>query len=189
MYYQYSDKEKSNLKSWLIEAFDRLILKDSAILNPKIIPTKFRIDGQKDLNREVHETAINHRIATHLEYFAEKFGIIDYHFDIDYNRYINQRKRVISIVTNELIEVRPDIIVHKRTRLSDPLPHLLVVEAKKYSLIEKDRNHVKDLMNDRNYQYKFGLLVSYYKNPKTIEIELLTYENGQFQSEVFSVSK
>lgn len=148
-----------------------------------------KIEGQKDLNRELHETTINHRLAVHLEYLIEKYGIYGYHVDIEYNRFINNRKMVRSLKTGNYIEVRPDIIVHKRTRLNDPDPHLLVVEAKKYELNDKDCNHVKDIMHDENYRYKYGMLVSYYENPKAIQVILLTLPDGGFSEYEFAVNK
>ena len=64
-----------------------------------------------------------------------------------------------------------------------------LVEAKKYSTIEKDRNHVMDIMADHNYQYKYGLLVSYYENVDLIQCELFSFENTQFVITAFGIRK
>ena len=163
MHHNYTDEEKVKIINWLTASIKLLIENDSDLLSPDKIQTDHKIEGQKELNRELHETTINHRLARYIENLIVDFGFNDYKIDIEYNRYINQRKMVRSIETGNLIEVRPDIIVHKRTRLHEPLPHLLVIEAKKYHNNDKDRNHVMDIMRDDNYCYKFGLLISYYE--------------------------
>lgn len=189
MAHHYTASEFENVKNWIVASLQILIQRDGDLLKPESIPTLHKIEGQKDLNRELHETTINHRLAVHLEYLIEKYGICGYHVDIEYNRFINNRKMVQSLKTGNYIEVRPDIIVHKRTRLNEPNPHFLVVEAKKYELNDKDRNHVKDIMHDENYRYKYGMLVSYYENPQAIQVILLTLPNGGFSEHEFTVNK
>ena len=189
MTHHYTSSEFENVKNWIVASLQILIQKDGDLLKPESIPTLHRLEGKKDLNRELHETAINHRLAFHLEYLIEKYGICGYHVDIEYNRYINNRKIVRSLETDAGIEVRPDIIVHKRTRLDEPDPHFLVVEAKKRKLSDKDRNHVKDIMHDENYRYKYGMLISYYDNPQAIQVSLLTLPDGGFSERKFKVNK
>lgn len=189
MYHNYTDEEKENIIKWIKSSIQRLIERDPDLLLPDRIQTEFKIEGYKELNREVHETTINHRLARYIEDTINDYGYADYHVNIEYNRYFNNLKMVRSIKTGEYIEVRPDIIVHKRTRLKELLPHLLVVEAKKYSNNDKDENNVRNIMNDERYSYKFGLLVSYYENETTINCELLTFENGEFITRKFEVEK
>jgi hypothetical protein len=189
MHHNYTDEQKQNIINWVTTSINLLISNDSDLLYPAKIETEFKIDGQKELNREVHETTLNHRLAHYIEILMSDFKYNDYKVDTEYNRFINQRKMVHSIQTGQLIEVRPDIIVHKRTRLHEHDPHLLVVEAKKYSNNDKDRNHVRDIMQDHNYQYIFGLLISYYENIKTINCELLTLENKVFKTQKLKIEK
>ena len=190
MVHHYTSAEFENVKNWIVASLQILIQKDGDLLRPESIPTLHRLKGQKNLNRELHETAINHRLAFHLEYLIEKYGIYGYHVDIEYNRYINNLKLVQSLKTGELIEVRPDIIVHRRTRLkNEHEPQFLVVEAKKRKLSDKDRNHVKDIMHDENYRYKYGMLISYYDNPQAIQVSLLTLPDGGFSERKFKVNK
>ena len=126
MAHHYSSAEFENVKNWIVASLQRLIQKDGDLLKPESRPTLHELEGQKSLNREVHETTINHRLAVHLEYLIEEYGISGYHVDIEYNRYINNRKMVRSLRTGDNFEVRPDIIVHKRTRLDEPGPHFLL---------------------------------------------------------------
>lgn len=189
MYHEYSENEKEILVNRITQSIKRLIEKDHELLYPEKIETDHLIWGEKEINREVHETAINHRLAVNLEMFLKETGFPDYHVDIEYNRYINQKKLVQSIKTGNMIEVRPDILVHTRTNFNAQVPHFLVVEAKKFKHNEKDRNHIKDIMCDPNYRYKYGLLVSYYQNLKAIECGLLTLKDGIFNVTKFSIDK
>lgn len=188
MYHNYDKKEEQLIVSWLKLSFLRLIERDIELLIPDKIESDYIILGEKEINREVHETAINHRLAVNIEMFTpEGFG--HYHVDIEYNRFINQRKMVRSLKTGNVIEVRPDILVHSRTNLRIETPHLLVVEAKKYKNNEKDRNHIFDIMADSNYNYKYGLLVSYYDNSERIQCELISFVKGDFKKLIFDIKK
>jgi hypothetical protein len=188
--HHYTSAEFENVKNWIVASLQILIQKDGDLLEPESIPSLYKLEDQKDLNRELHETTINHRLAFHLEYLIEKYGICGYHVDIEYNRYINNLKKVQSLETGKLIEeVRPDIIVHKRTRLGELEPHFLVVEAKKRKLKDKDCNHVKDIMHDKNYRYKYGMLISYYDDPQAIQVNLLTLPKDAFSEHKFKVKK
>jgi len=119
----------------------------------------------------------------------EDYGISGYNVDIEYNRYFNNRKKVYSTEKSSYIEVRPDIIVHKRTRSGELGSHFLVVEAKKHELIDKDCNHVKDIMLDTNYQYKYGMLISYLEDTQKIQVKLLTLPRSDFLEHEFTVDK
>ena len=189
MYHNYTSEEKENMMNWINTSINLFIERDPDMLSPNSIQTNIKIENQKELNRELHEITINHRLALYLENKMDDFGFSSYNCDIEYNRFINQKKMVVSIKTGTPIEVRPDIIVHKRTRIHELIPHLLVVEAKKNSNNKKDRNHIRDIMSDFNYQYKFGLLISYYESKATINCELLILENSKFISQKFKVEK
>lgn len=188
MHHNYIEEEKDLIIRWLNLSFQRLIERDHELLHPDSVESDYILLGEKELNREVHETAINHRLAVNMEMFMPE-NLAQYHIDIEYNRFINQRKLVQSIKTGERVEVRPDILVHSRTNLGIEIPHFLVVEAKKYTNNEKDRNHVMDIMADYNYQYKYGLLVSYYENISSIQCELYSFENGDFKIKPFAIKK
>ena len=189
MVHQYTSVEIENVKNWIIASLKRLILRDGDLLKHESISTTFNLQGEDDLNREIHETSINHHLACHLGYLIEEYGIYGYNVDIEYNRYFNNRKKVYSTEKNSPIEVRPDIIVHKRIRSGKLGSHFLVVEAKKHELIDKDCNHVKDIMLDTNYQYKYGMLVSYLEDTQKIQVNLLTLPSSEFLEYEFTVDK
>ena len=123
---------------------------------------------EKILNRELHETTLNHRLAYYLENELVKGSVLDYNVDIEYNRNFGNSKSVI--IEGNDIPIRPDILIHKR--MSDNLgDNLLVVEAKKGKSSQHDYNKIIALMKDERYLYKFGLLVSY-SNQNYIEAVL-----------------
>lgn len=188
MRHQYTQAEFENVRKWIVASLQRFIEIDGDLLKPEsIIPNAPKLKGEKEKDRKLHELVLNHRLAVHLEYLIETYGIYGYHIDTDYNRYFKYLKKVKSWETGEEIEeVRPDIIVHKRIR-QESVPHFLVVEAKKMGLIPKDCNHVKDLMHDENYLYKYGMLISYYEDP-AIKVNLLTLPNDEFCEHVFSIN-
>ena len=188
MYHNYNFQEIDLIKKWVIHSFQLLIKRDYELINPEVFECDYLLEGEKILNREVHETTINHRLALYMEMIMpEVFS--HYHIDIEYNRYINNPKVVQSIRNQERNEVRPDILVHSRTNLDIEIPHLLVVEAKKYENNQKDIKHIKDIMADRNYKYKYGLLVSYYENRQQINCELMTFDDGTFGIDQFSIER
>lgn len=189
MYHSYEGDEVNNMVALLKRAVKMLIQEDSELLNPDKIPSDHEIQGKDKLNREVHETAINHRLAVYIEHLLVGYGYNDYKVDIEYDRFLDYQKWVQSLENGNKIKIRPDIIVHKRTFLDGDAPHLLIVEAKKYDIITKDRNHVMDIMSDANYRYKFGLLISYYKDPAIISCELLLLLNNSFDILTFEINK
>ena len=190
MYHTYDRDDYDVVKEIITNAVKDLIEFDSILLEKDQIASSYSIMPDEEvIDRKIHELAINHRFARYLENRLVARGFVEYSVDIEYNRFINNKKKVFSLETEEHIVVRPDILVHKRIKLDAPVPHLLVVEAKKLSIIDKDRNHVKYLMHDSNYQYKYGLLVSYLENFEEIRLNLLTLNNGEFSEDRFGVPR
>lgn len=85
--------------------------------------------------------------------------------------------------------VRPDIIIHNRKSGNDEKKNFLVVECKKSGTsraeIADDRKKIRVFMDDKKYQYTFGLQVIYgkyqikgtlfYRNGHAIEAEEIVY--------------
>lgn len=111
--------------------------------------------------RKLHEVCINHRLAIHLENkilpFKETLFV-----DIEFNREGVDFKNVMINGGDKL--VRPDIVIHNRKTGYEKL-NFLVVECKKQGTsqweIEQDRQKIKSLMEDKRYDYSFGLHVVY----------------------------
>lgn len=168
MFHEYPEEETARVREFIIAAIVLLLEHDEELL----------LKG-------VHENSINHRLAHYLELLMPAFGIEGYACDTEYDRYLGGLKKVKSIQTGKNTTVRPDVLIHKRSKITEDLPHLLVIEAKKLKTSEHDRNKVQDLMADNRYQYKFGLLTSYYKNLETVVCELLIFVNGKFECSTF----
>ena len=101
-------------------------------------------------NRDIHEQALAHRLAFHLENLGSFVG---YHVDCEYNRHGNDRK-----TDNTGLDFRPDIIVHIR---SNDDGNLIMIETKKFNdsmkEIEATRQNLE--RRSREYRYQHAFLV------------------------------
>lgn len=58
--------------------------------------------------------------------------------------------------------MRPDILIHTRTKIQDDIPqHYIVIEAKKDEVSHDDEEKVKAFMMDSHYEYLFGITIKY----------------------------
>lgn len=120
------------------------------------------VERDKDLfHIDASEWAIAHRFAVYLEGELPQ----DWNVDCEYNRQGSEGK---AKALGDGGRIRPDIIIHHRTRLQ--LEHnLLVIELKKY---EDDADLIKALEYTKNpdgeqhFQYQYGLALSILDGPK-----------------------
>ena len=119
---------------------------------------------------DMHEVALCHRLAVHLENSGKFTG---YLIDCDYNRAEQEKKR-----NPERNIFRPDIIVHIRG--SGENNNLIMVEAKKDSSCPEEKIKEKKRLkrNANKYQYKYAFFVVFsqdgIKDNSVIEIILHT---------------
>lgn len=171
--------EIEQLKGIIICSLTLLAQRDDDILRlrvPKIPRGSTRekaTEREKLLNRELHETTLNHRFAFYLETQLLKEGINEFSVDIEYNRNFGNTKNVL--IETQDIPIRPDILIHKRMSEDDD-NHLLAVEAKKRKISQHDLNKIKALMTDTRYLYKYGLTISYSEDQHNIR-GILHYKN------------
>ena len=99
-----------------------------------------------------------------------------YNVDIEYNRYYENLKELETV--EGLISVRPDILIHSRTNHEIHQQHFLVVEAKKGAITQHDINKINGFISDSNYNYLFGLTVSYCLSDTHV-LANLHYFNGE----------
>lgn len=173
-------------KDIIIKSLEELVKYDSDIINMGSWELEGVSEDAKALNRELHETTINHRFAYYIENFIKK-EYLYYHVDIEYNRLYQYQKLLWVNDVNEI--VRPDIVVHSRINREIKQQHFLVVEAKKQAITEHDVNKVKAFIEDKRYNYLFGLTVSYCQNPKFIIAELYWWNGEVVLSEKMVVPK
>lgn len=158
--------EKERIIELITKSIEKLVDKDSDLFKQKMPKLGKSTEKERKLNRELHETTLNHRFAFYLELGLIENKILNYHVDIEYNRNFSDSKRVK--VDKIRIPVRPDILIHKRMNTTQENSHLLVVEAKKHKTSGHDINKVKGFMTDEKYLYNFGLTISYSYNPKQV---------------------
>ena len=132
-------------------------------------------DDAKELNRKLHETCINHRFAHYLENNLVTIDYKNYCVDIEYNRFFANQKILNTI--NGQLSVRPDIIIHTRINKNFNPQHLLVVEAKKEAISNHDIDKIIGFISDSNYNYVFGMTVSYCSDATNV-LATLYYFNG-----------
>lgn len=173
---QPTDEQILHIKTLLTTSIDQLIVKDSNIFNIDIVMPQQISPDARLLNRELHETTINHRLAFYLEQNIQETDLEIYNVDIEYNRYYGNQKILNTVDGQE--SVRPDILIHTRINNQVEQQHYLVVEAKKAQISHHDINKILGFISDPNYFYLFGLTISYCFNDANV-LANLYYFNGE----------
>ncbi|MEE0138004.1 hypothetical protein [Fusobacterium ulcerans] len=135
------------------------------------------------IDRILHENAINHKLAIYLEEAInlQKEWISTYSIDVEYNKDGNNAKKL-----NGDKEFRPDIILHERNSNER---NILLIEAKKEKLIDKDKNTLKECLK-APFNYRFSVGIEY-ENPNQKEsfiCYIQTKENPD-SIEIFKIRK
>jgi len=129
-----------------------LILRDKDI---ELIKSEVRFSNN-DTEQKLHEVCINHRLAVYIE---KNLNDENYFVDIEYNK--NNYAPKILQTDNCQKEVRPDIIVHTRTKDTNYHKSYLIIESKKDKDSEKDEEKIKAFIKSTDYSYKFGCKIIY----------------------------
>jgi hypothetical protein len=95
-------------------------------------------------NRDIHEQALAHRLAFHLENSGFFMG---YHVDCEYNRHGNKSK-----TDNQGKIFRPDIIIHIRGNDDN---NLIMIETKKFNDTENEIETTELNLKERSKEYKY----------------------------------
>jgi hypothetical protein len=163
------------IKLILATSIDELIHNDTDIFNIDIPILRRLPHFERLLDRELHEICINHRLAYYLENNLQDHELGFYNVDLEYNRFYGNQK-ILNTGARQL-PVRPDIIVH--TRMNDRVEqqHYLIVEAKKAGIPPYDIVKVRAFISDDNYNYLFGLTISYCSSDTHV-LANLYYYNG-----------
>lgn len=123
------------------------------------------------MTQENSEWSIAHRLAVYLEQMLPGWNI-----DCEYNRQDHETDHVKKSAEGKI--VRPDIIVHHRSRTQ--LDHnLLAIELKKKNVSQDDLKKLTDYtsppVGKRKFQYQYGLAIDLSSNP----LSLTWFEHGQ----------
>jgi hypothetical protein len=125
------------------------------------------------IEKELKEECINHKLAIYLSNFLRSIDHgVRYDIDLEYNKKIDGDKEVS--ICGKIINIRPDILIHQRGFHNN----LLVIEAKKDYPSPHDKNKIKGLMCNENYNYTFGCLISYHPKKKYLAYHLLSKEGN-----------
>lgn len=174
-----TDAEMTRIRGIIESALDTLIANDRDMFNIEIYyPPELSADARV-LTRELHECSINHRLAHYIEELINEsdWRHDNYKVDVEYNRYYLNEKGV-RFRNGNYHRVRPDILVHTRMRQDVPIQHLLVVEAKKGEIPPFDVDKIEGFIWDGNYNYLFGLTVSYCQDAHNIQATLYYYDGN-----------
>ncbi|MDD2981986.1 MAG: hypothetical protein PHQ74_01235 [Crocinitomicaceae bacterium] len=181
--------DKKTINELIRRSLEKLAEKDNNIIKQKLPKLGKSTQKERLLNRELHETTLNHRLAFYLETELINKEIQNYYVDIEYNRNFSDTKRVK--IDGVRIPVRPDILIHRRMNIeNEENANLLIIEAKKNKTSKHDIDKVKAFINDSEYSYKFGLTISYAFNENEIK-SILYYksESNKILSEQINVKR
>lgn len=151
---------------------------------------KLLIENDIELIRnQSREECINHKFAQYLEELLKSRGVLtklELNVDVEYDKYKEDEKKS-SCGRN----IRPDIIVHKRK--SGNKNNLMVIEAKKNYIDEKDRYKIMDLVKNKDFEYSLGAGAAYLPNRNYMKIKFFlpgdTWENYQLNKKDFTIKK
>jgi len=172
------------LKRFITKSIKQLISRDKLLFQ---IPTG---EEQTLSSRKLHEVCINHRLAIYMENNLEDVNKADYSVDIEYNRNFELVKRARRNEDEDEIIVRPNILIHKRANQDILTANYLVVEAKKGEPSLADKDKIERLMMDTRFKFKYGLTISYLKNPNFVICEIYFLDrNSNLQREFLPINK
>lgn len=175
-----TDEQLQLITDILGKSIDQLIKNDSDIFNIDIVMPQMISQDAKLLNRELHETTINHRLAYYIENNLQDTQYNFYKVDIEYNRFYGNLKMLQTV--DRLISVRPDILLHTRIDDNVAQQHLLVIEAKKGNITNHDINKINAFISDPHYNYLFGLTVSYCRSQTDVLANLFHFDGSDIVS-------
>ena len=154
-----TDAQITRVRQLLDQSLQNLTINDAEIFEVQPFINPHMPASEQDLNRKLHETTINHRLAYYIERNLNAAERNVYHVDIEFNRNYLQEKK-LWIDSGEIV-ARPDIIVHSRLNEAANPQHFLVIEAKKDVLTDHDIQKIVGFITDNRYNYLFGFTVSY----------------------------
>ena len=178
---QPTDHQIEFIKDILTRSIDDLISNDSDIFDIDLVMPRQISPDARELNRQLHETTINHRLAFYVEMHLSETELGFYNIDIEYNRYYGNLK-ILNTVEGYL-SVRPDILVHSRINDQVEQQHYVIIEAKKGAISRHDTNKIHGFISDPHYNYLFGMAISYCHSAEVVLADLYYYNGIEIVSE------
>ena len=134
------------------------------------------------IDSAVKEECINHKLAQYIEKNTNDIlpELTSISVDIEYNKYKEDPEKVMG-----QDPIRPDVLVH--TRQSGNLNNYLAVEAKKDYSSKYDKEKIRFLISDENYNYSLGCLISYQPNREYLILQF--WQSGSSEWEKYKYRK
>lgn len=154
----------NKLQEYIIEALKTLIKYD-----------------KKLIQNQPREECINHRFAQYLEEILRKKELSKeqkVNVDVEYDKYKEGGKK-----SSDGKNIRPDIIAHKR---KSGAKNLIVIEAKKKYIDKNDKDKIRDLVNNKKFNYSLGAGVAYLPDKDYMKIKFLLSNNSW---EIYQLNK
>lgn len=139
------------------------------------------------LDRKVREECVNHRLAFYLETFFPDIIHDDmyYNVDLEYNKNLSADDKQITDRKDQVISIRPDIIIHKRPSNSD---NLLAIEAKLRRLNNHDLLKMEKVLYPP-YNYKWTAAITYLPRKEYFTVILFSRDGETIIREKYNVNK
>lgn len=143
-------------KSIILEAMQKTVSENGYLV---------LLENEEVQNRDIHEQALAHRLAVHLEHSGYFSG---YNIDCEYNRDGEDPKR-----DTEKQLFRPDIVVHVRGPAG---PNFIMIETKKFNDDAQELLEAKEkLLSHKNqFGYDHAFLVIFPKNMNSLDNSSIT---------------
>lgn len=123
------------------------------------------------LERENNEVTISCKLA---QYLFLKFP--GYRVDCEYNRHLNDIKRMNLDNTKKII--KPDIIIHKRDIDKDNLVYIEIKTDHNNENREEDYKKIKAATDPKGeFRYKLGIFIDFNRNKDNLSMKY--YQDGE----------
>jgi hypothetical protein len=127
-------------------------------------------ENDSDLfDRNNYEVTISSKLAQYLFIEFKKYDV-----DCEYNKHINQEKRVKELNHN----IRPDIIIHRRGTDEDNLVYIEIKTDHNRESRTYDYDKVKVMTKQEGkYRYNLGLFIDFNRDKEKLKI--IFFEDGK----------
>ena len=119
-------------------------------------------DDSDLFDRNNYEVTISSKLA---QYLFKEFK--EYDVDCEYNKHINQEKRVKELNQN----IRPDILIHRRGTDEDNLVYIEIKTDHNREARTNDYDKIKTMTKQKEeYRYSLGLFIDFNRNKEKLNI-------------------
>lgn len=126
-------------------------------------------DDSDLFDRNNYEVTISSKLAQYLFIDFKEYDV-----DCEYNKHINQEKRVKELNQN----IRPDIIIHRRDIDEDNLVYIEIKTDHNRESRTRDYDKIKAMTKQKGeYGYSLGLFIDFNRDKEKLNIKF--FEDGK----------